>query len=278
MKIRAYILAALAAVMLCVTAQAQDQVSLVETSESDVQLRLGAGLEVPIGRKWEFTWNEQARLHNNLANFDKIISSVGFGYKPWKFLKLEAQYGFVNERTSKTDNDTGFKTIDWQIRHRLNFDVTGSVRLGAVKLSLRERVRVQFRADSVNKYEHPNPEITLRSRLKGALDLRNDRWEPYAFAEVYTTLNAPAAVINYLNSPLKYYNYINRVRLGLGTEMKLSNSSKLDFYYMVHFNRSYKARYEGVGGRNPMNDGELKSWKLEKKCAHVIGIDYKFKL
>lgn len=277
MKIRAYILAALAAVMLCVTAQAQDQVSLVETSESDVQLRLGAGLEVPIGRKWEFTWNEQARLHNNLANFDKIISSVGFGYKPWKFLKLEAQYGFVNERTSKTDNDTGFKTIDWQIRHRLNFDVTGSVRLGAVKLSLRERVRVQFRAESVNKYEHSNPEITLRSRLKGALDLRNDRWEPYAFAEVYTTLNAPAAVVNYLNSPLKYSNYINRVRLGLGTEMKLSNSSKLDFYYMVHFNRSYEARYKGIS-KDPTNDGDLKSWKLEKKCAHVIGIDYKFKL
>ena len=277
MKIRAYILAALAAVMLCVTAQAQDQVSLVETSESDVQLRLGAGLEVPIGRKWEFTWNEQARLHNNLANFDKIISSVGFGYKPWRFLKLEAQYGFVNERTSKTDNDTGFKTIDWQIRHRLNFDVTGSVRLGAVKLSLRERVRVQFRGDSVNKYEHPNPEITLRSRLKGAVDLRNGRWEPYAFAEVYTTLNAPAAVVNYLNSPLKYSNYINRVRLGLGTEMKLSNSSKLDFYYMVHFNRSYEARYKGIS-KDPTNDGDLKSWKLEKKCAHVIGIDYKFKL
>ena len=277
MKIRAYILAALAAVMLCVTAQAQDQVSLVETSESDVQLRLGAGLEVPIGRKWEFTWNEQARLHNNLANFDKIISRVGFGYKPWKFLKLEAQYGFVNERTSKTDNDTGFKTIDWQIRHRLNFDVTGSVRLGAVKLSLRERVRVQFRGDSVNKYEHPNPEITLRSRLKGAVDLRNGRWEPYAFAEVYTTLNAPAAVVNYLNSPLKYSNYINRVRLGLGTEMKLSNSSKLDFYYMVHFNRSYEARYKGIS-KDPTNDGDLKSWKLEKKCAHVIGIDYKFKL
>ena len=277
MKIRAYILAALAAVMLCVTAQAQDQVSLVETSESDVQLRLGAGLEVPIGRKWEFTWNEQARLHNNLANFDKIISSVGFGYKPWKFLKLEAQYGFVNERTSKTDNDTGFKTIDWQIRHRLNFDVTGSVRWGRVKLSLRERLRVQFRAESVNKYEHSNPEITLRSRLKGAVDLRNSHWEPYAFAEVYTTLNAPAPVVNYLNSPLKYYNYINRVRVGLGTEVKLSNSSKLDFYYMVHFNRSYEARYKGIS-KDPTNDGDLKSWKLEKKCAHVIGIDYKFKL
>ena len=277
MKIRAYIFAVLAAVMLCAPVQAQDAISLVESSESDVQLRVGAGLEVPIGRKWEFAWSEQMRLHNNLANFDKVVSSVGFGYKPWKFLKLEAQYGFVNERTSKTDNDTGFKTIDWQIRHRLNADITGSVRLGNVKLSLRERVRVQFRGDSVNKYEHVNPEITLRSRLKGALKLRNDRWEPYAFAEVYTTLNAVGAVGNYLRDPIRYSNYINRVRVGLGTEMKLSNSSKLDFYYMVHFNRSYEARYKGIS-KDPTNDGDLKSWRLEKKCAHVIGIDYKFKL
>ena len=277
MKIRAYIFAVLAAVMLCAPVQAQDAISLVESSESDVQLRVGAGLEVPIGRKWEFAWSEQMRLHNNLANFDKVVSSVGFGYKPWKVLKFEAQYGFVNERTSKTDNDTGFKTIDWQIRHRLNADITGSVRLGNVKLSLRERVRVQFRGDSVNKYEHVNPEITLRSRLKGALKLRNDRWEPYAFAEVYTTLNAVGAVGNYLRDPIHYSNYINRVRVGLGTEMKLSNSSKLDFYYMVHFNRSYEARYKGIS-KDPTNDGDLKSWRLEKKCAHVIGIDYKFKL
>ena len=277
MKIRAYIFAVLAAVMLCAPVQAQDAISLVESSESDVQLRVGAGLEVPIGRKWEFAWSEQMRLHNNLANFDKVVSSVGFGYKPWKFLKFEAQYGFVNERTSKTDNDTGFKTIDWQIRHRLNADITGSVRLGNVKLSLRERVRVQFRGDSVNKYEHVNPEITLRSRLKGALKLRNDRWEPYAFAEVYTTLNAVGAVGNYLRDPIHYSNYINRVRVGLGPEMKLSNSSKLDFYYMVHFNRSYEARYKGIS-KDPTNDGDLKSWRLEKKCAHVIGIDYKFKL
>ena len=277
MKIRVYILAVLAAMMLCAPVQAQDAISLVESSESDVQLRVGAGLEIPIGRKWEFAWNEQMRLHNNMANFDKVVSSVGFGYKPWKFLKFEAQYGFINERTSKTDNDTGFKTTDWQIRHRLNFDATGSVRLGNVKLSLRERVRVQFRGDSVNKYEHVNPEITLRSRLKGALNLRNGRWEPYAFAEVYTTLNAVGAVNNYIREPIRYANYINRVRFGLGTEMKLSNSSKLDFYYMVHFNRSYEARYKGIS-KDPANDGDLKSWRLEKKCAHVIGIDYKFKL
>ena len=269
-QIRDYILVAVATLVMCGTALAQN-IPLTETSESDVQLRLRAGLEVPIGQKWEFSWSEQMRLHNNLSNFDKIVSSVGFGYKPWRFLKLDAQYGLVNERTSKTDNDTGIKTTDWQIRHRLNFDVTGSVRWGRVKLSLRERLRAQFRSDSINKYEHANPELSLRSRLKGAVKLNNARWEPYAFVEIYTTLNAPAAVDNYITSPLKVDNYINRVRFAVGTEMKLNNSSKMDFYYMLHLNRSYDARYKG-------NAGDIKSWELEKKCAHVICIDYKFKL
>lgn len=270
MRIRVYIFALLVALTLGSIAQAQN-IPLTETTENDIQARFRAGLEIPIGQKWEFNWSEQLRLHNNFANVDKVVSSVGFGYKPWKFLKLDAQYGFVNERTSKTDNDTGIKTTEWQIRHRMNLDITGSVRWGRAKLSLRERVRVQFRGDSVNKYERPNPELSLRSHLKGSFDLNNPRWEPYAFVELYTTLNAPTAVNNYLTDPIRYKNYINRVRVGLGTEMKLSNSSKLDFYYMLHFNRSYDARYK-------RNAGDLKSWELEKKCAHVICIDYKFKL
>lgn len=270
MKIRVFISILFVELIFFVPLLAQN-IPLTESSESDVQARFRAGLEVPIGQKWEFTWSEQLRLNNNLADFDKVVSSVGFGYKPWRFLKFEAQYGFVNKRTVDTDNDTGVVSKDWQIRHRLNFDVTGSVRWGRVKLSLRERIRMQFRSDSVNKYEHPDPELTLRSRLKGAVKLNNARWEPYAFAELYTTLNAVGAVDNYLTSPLKHKNYINRVRLGLGTEMKLSNSSKLDFYYMVHFNRTYDARYKG-------KSGDLKRWELEKCCAHVICIDYKFKL
>ena len=275
MRIRVYIFA-LIALLLCDFARAQN-IPLTETSESDVQARLRAAIEIPIARKWDVTWSEQLRLHNNLSNLDKVVSSVGVGYKPVKFLKLDAQYGFINERTSKSDNDTGIKTTEWKIRHRMNFDITGSLRIGAVKLSLRERVRVQFRGDSVNRYEHSNPELSLRSRLKSSFNLRNPRWEPYAYVELYTTLNAPGVVNNYLKEPLRYDNYCNRVRVGLGTEMKLSNSSKLDFYYMLNFNRSYDARYKGIS-KDPSNDGDLKSWRLEKKCAHVICIDYKFKL
>jgi hypothetical protein len=119
----------------------------------------------------------------------------------------------------------------------------------------------------------------LRSRLKFAYDLRNSRWEPYVFGEVYNTLNALRPVENYKNpnnvswkdSGSKYDNYINRIRVAAGTEFKINNYHRLDIYYHFHMNQSYEARYKA-------NKGELKRWDLEKQNCHVIGIDYKFKL
>lgn len=270
MKTRLRILATLAAVMSCVSLLAQPM-PLTETSESDVQGRFRAAIEIPLGKKWELNWSEQLRLHNNFADIDKVVSTVGVTYKPWQFLNVGADYSFVNERNQKTDDVTGIKTAEWGIRHRVNIDITGSVRLGRVKLSLRERLRVQFRGDSVNKYEHPNPALSLRTRLKGSVKLNNVHWEPYAFVEWYHTLNSPAPVKNFTKEPLTYDNYSPRLRIAVGTEYKINMRHRMDFYYMVHFNRSYNARYKA-------KSGDIKEWSLEKVCAHVIGIDYKFKL
>lgn len=270
MKFRLRFLATIAAIMSCMTLLAQPM-SLTETSESDVQARFRAALEIPLGNKWDFNWSEQLRLHNNFGNIDKIVSTVGVGYEPWQFLKVGADYSFVNERNTKTDNNTGVKSAEWGIRHRVNIDVTGTLRMGRVKLSLRERLRVQFRGDSINKYEHPNPALSLRTRLKGSVKLRNPHWEPYAFVELYHTLNSPAPVKNFKEEPLAYKNYVPRLRLAVGTEYKIDNHHRMEFYYMVHFNKSYDARYKA-------NSGDIKEWSLEKVCAHVIGIDYKFKL
>ena len=131
-------------------------------------------------------------------------------------------------------------------------------------------MRFQFRSDSTNRYEKPDPFITLRSRLKAAYDIRHSHWKPYVFAELYTTLNAPGPVGDYRTDALYRDNYINRIRLGLGAKYKINNHNSLDFYYMVHFNRDYRARYK--------RGGEMKEWSLMKECCHVFGIDYKFKL
>lgn len=287
---------ALAALLSCSVAVAQWNPDLPPTRDNinkidkgdDVQARLRAAIEIPlIDKKLSLEVSEQVRLKDTFGQVDKFVTSVGLGYKPWKFLKFGVDYSFVNERQidSETlvddmDNEYVKETKSWLNQHRMNVDVTGSVRFGQVKLSLRERVRFNFRTDDVIKYEHADPFISLRSRLKVAYDLRNSRWEPYVFGELYNTLNALKPVQNYKNpnsgaawkdSGSKYDNYINRIRVAVGTEFKINDYNRMDFYYMCHFNTSYEARYKN-------NKGDLKDWRQEKGIAHVIGIDYKFKL
>lgn len=275
MKLSLRLLTCVVALMGCVGLRAQESalpVPLQEVQlEDDVQARLSAALDIPIARNLSLEWSEQVRMHNNVSDVDKILSSVGVSYKVLPWLKLGASYSFVNVRDAEMNTLTGAEEVEWKTRHMVDADVTGSYKIGRLKLSLRERVRFKFRGDSINEYEHVNPGITLRSRLKAAYDIRQSRWEPYAFVELSTTLNALNAVPNFKNYSVAYKQYMNRLRFAVGTECKLNNHHRLDIYYQYQMNQGYDARYKA-------NKGELKSWTHEKQNCHVIGLDYKFKL
>ena len=45
----------------------------------------------------------------------------------------------------------------------------------------------------------------------------------------------------------------------------------MDLHYMVNLNRSYKMGYDKT-------TGDVQKWALEKLCAHVICVEYKFTL
>ena len=234
---------------------------LAESSDSDLQARVKAAIEFPLSEKWSLTWGEQLRLKDSFGKIDKVLSSLTLDYEPWRFLEVGTEYAFVNERKG---------TDDWRIKHRINFNVTGKLSIGRFDLSLRERIRFVVRSYDTNEYETPDPFTTLRTRLKAAYNTPT-RWKPYAYVELYTTLNAPEVVENYLRDPLERDNYINRVRLVFGSEVKLSDKHKMDLHYMINFNRSYKPGYDS-------QTGDVEKWALEKLCAHVICVEYKFKL
>ena len=232
-----------------------------DSSDSDLQARFKASMEIPLSEKWSLTWGEQLRLKNMLGDVDKVLSSLTLDYEPWKFLEVGTEYAFVNERKGADD---------WRIKHRLNFNVTGKLKVGRFDLSLRERVRFVIRSYETNEYETPDPFTTLRTRLKAAYN-NPSRWKPYAYVELYTTLNAPEVVGNYLQDELSRDNYINRVRIVLGSEVKLGDKHKMDLHYMMNINRSNKIGYN-------KQTGDVEKWALEKLCAHVICMEYKFKL
>ena len=234
---------------------------MAESSDSDLQARVKAAIEFPLSEKWSLTWGEQLRLKDSFGKIDKVLSSLTLDYEPWRFLEVGAEYAFVNEKKSADD---------WRIKHRINFNVTGKLSIGRFDLSLRERIRFVVRSYDTNEYETPDPFTTLRTRLKAAYNTPT-RWKPYAYVELYTTLNAPEVVENYLRDPLERDNYINRVRLVFGSEVKLSDKHKMDFHYMLNLNRTRKTAYF-------YDTGDLNSWSLKKVAAHVICIDYKFSL
>ena len=250
----------MAAVAISVGAFAQQNIPLVESEDGDLQGRFKVAMDIPISEKVKLTWGEQLRVKDSFGSMDKILSSLTVGYTPWNFLQLGTEYAFVNEK----------KGDDWRTKHRWNIDITEKATVGRFELSLRERVRMEFRGYEANKYESPNPFTSLRTRLKVAYK-NQSRWKPYTYVEVYATLNSPAKVENYLRDALARDNYCNRVRLVFGSEMKINEKNKMDFHYMINFNRSYKAKYDA-------SLGNLQSWALEKVAAHVICVDYKFSL
>jgi hypothetical protein len=244
----------------CVVAQAQIP-TLAESSSSDLQARFKAAIEIPLGDKWSIQWGEQLRTKDSFGTIDKILSSITLDYEPWKWLEVGGEYAFVNEKKGVSD---------WRIKHRINFNVTGKLKVGRFDLSLRERIRLVERGYETNEYETPDPFTTLRTRFKVAYNTPT-RWKPYAYAELYTTLNAPKVVRNFMTEELERDNYINRIRLVVGSELKLNDKHKMDLHYMVNLNRSYKMGYDKT-------TGEVQKWALEKLCAHVICVEYKFTL
>lgn len=247
---------------LCVgvlTSYAQ-QVPLQTLSDSDVQSRWRVALEIPLSKTLDVTISEQLRTKNSFETLDKMLTSVALDYSPWRHIGFEGEYVFVNVNESQ----------DWNIKHRINLGVIGKLTVGRFGLSLRERVRLVVRSYDVDKYATPDPFVTLRTRLKADYNNKS-RWKPYAYVELYTTLNAPAAVENRLTHPVERDNYINRVRLCVGSTMKINNHNSMDFYYMTHFNRSFGAKYDA-------ESGDLASRSLKRVTAHIIGVDYKFKL
>ena len=236
------------------------EVPLDKISDSDIQSRWRVALEIPLSKTLDLTISEQLRTKNSFENLDKMLTSLSLDYSPWRHVGFEGEYVFVNVNESS----------DWKIKHRINLGVIGKLSVGRFNLSLRERVRFVVRSYPTDKYLTPDPFVTLRTRLKADYSNKS-RWKPYAYVELYTTLNAPAAVNNRLTDAVERDNYINRLRLCVGSTMKINNHNSMDFYYMTHFNRSFGAKYDDASGA-------LASRTLKRVTAHVIGVDYKFKL
>ena len=234
------------------------------SNTNDFRGRIEGDFEWEIVKNLSLEAGVQLRLDNDFSSVDRIQSTVGLEYEVNKYFNLGADYALLNnyDHTDKV----------WEKpRHRVNINLEGNIKAGRVEFSLRERLQTTFRTDSVNRYEKPNPQLVLRSRLMAEYNIRHSAWTPYLMFELHNTLNAPKVVANFKEDKFGIDNYITRYRAGIGVKYRITRSHRLDFYYYFDYDRGYNIDYKG-------NKGDLKGYVQENEFRHIFGISYKFKL
>ena len=248
------------------SAYAWDYASEEKTKEHSVQLRVGAeftkkwnsGIRLGISEDLRFdmfnTNSSEYAFTNFGMAFNKSYTTLTFGYAPIKYFKMDAGY------TLKLLGQKGYDDYNEFLRHRVFFGVTGSVKAGPVKFSLRERAMCEMRTDSVNPLEKNQYNWMLRSKLRMDFTVSGKPVKPYLWVEVVNTLNAPEY------QQKDGHQYIRRVRTAAGVEWRINKHNSLNFYY--HFNYGYDRDINITKTKGYIRLTE------ERQFVHSIGVSY----
>lgn len=216
------------------------------TSSQYAEAHLIASFVKSFDHGLQLTLEEEVRT----APAHRSHTTIGLAYTPIKYLSLSAAY------VLKLYGDKGWKDVNKFLRHRVNIDAIGQVSLGQWKLSLRERLMLDARADEIDLLETNRVDYTLRSRLQASYSIPNHPLSIVGKIEVFNTLNA------------KYFGqYVNELRPELGVQWKVDKHNTLNLAY----------RYNYVYSRNidVLDSGDI-ALEHEYKHKHIILLTYKF--
>lgn len=199
------------------------------------------------------------------ASFSKSYTTISFSYNPIDYFALGGGY------TLKLYGDKGWDDPNEFIRHRVFFYLTPQIKINQWKLSLRERLDIDMRTDSVNPNEKKNTELSLRSRLRVDYTMPNKPLRFHLMTEIFNTLNVP---VDYLNTyavgqNIRHYGqYVSYVRPEFGVRWRLDRTNYLHFYYQFayHYERDINITKKAA-------NVELVHKSTYK---HIIGITYEF--
>ena len=194
----------------------------------------------------KLTFEEEIRS----APAHRSHTTVSLAYSPTDYLSISAGY------VLKLYGNQGWDDVNKFLRHRVNVDVTGQIALGRWKLSLRERLMLDARADEIDLSEKNRVDYTLRTRLQAVYSIPNLPLSVVSKVEMFNTLNA------------KYYGqYISEWRPELGIQWKVDSHNSLNLAY----------RYNYVYSRSvDTKDNYVVARYHDYTHKHVILLTYKF--
>ena len=238
-----------------------------------------------LNKQLELSLEGEYRTQQNSSQPERVATGISLSYKNKKvpFLKADVGYSVLSmyglgETTIKyrTDDDGNYErdgegnlipkhiNIDapyWYTRHRATASLSGSVKWGRFKFSLRERYQFTHRMGAYcdreryyyfekSGWDFGNPEMLvdekeaksdhkLRSRLAVSYDIKHSPFEPFAEVEAYNKLDYAFAY--------------DKIRCTIGTDYKINKKNKLTLYY----------RYQDYAA-------------VDEVSGHVLGLGYAF--
>lgn len=193
---------------------AQEIASTDTTSKQTAEVHVIASFVKSFDYGLKLTLEEEIRS----ISAHRSHTTISLAYTPIEYLSLSAGY------VLKLYGNQGWDDLNKFLRHRVNVDATGQVTLGQWKLSLRERLMLDARADEIDLREKNRVDYTLRSRLQAVYAIPNQPLSIVAKMEVFNTLNA------------KYYGqYINELRPEIGLQWKVDKKNTLNLAYRYNY-------------------------------------------
>lgn len=223
------------------------------------------------------------RAEQQLKSISRWAGSLGFAYKPTKFLKASVGYAYIYDRNPQESKknygnnsgrfngynvDHGF----WRSKHRFYADLTGKLAIGRLTLSLRERYQMTHSLATSCK------RTRFRDLAQGGYTGEVYPWDGYKFMTCEVVENdKKAKTAHYLRSRIEadynishcpltpYVSFewsnnlsndlvLDKTRLTVGGDWKLSKKHKISAAYIYQ-----------DGADDDGNDD-----------IHVISVGYKF--
>lgn len=160
--------------------------------------------------------------------FRRSYTTVTLDYKPIPYFGISAGY------TLKLLGDKGWSDPNEYIRHRGTIALTGQYKYHNWKFSLRERLDINGRTDSVNTLEKRKVDLRLRHRLQVAYTFNQAPLKVFLNVELINTLNRPLDYLNEVTGD-NYKQYLSDVRTQLGLRWRIDKKNALLFSYKFYY-------------------------------------------
>ena len=257
-------IAFVAFLLLPTAAKAQEIVSNTTTTEQIAELRIAAGYEHAFKYGLGLAVEEEIRSclgGTSPAAFTRSHTTVALDYEPIPYLEMAVGY------TLKLYGDKGWEDPNEYLRHRAFFNITGKAKVNRWRFSLRERILMDCRTDSVNANEKNAIDFTMRHRAMVSYSMFSQPLRFYAAVELANTLNAPTEYLNTCGST-QYGQYLTHVRPEIGMRWRIDKRNSLSLAY--RFDYGYK---RDLNIKRKSGNVELTN---AYKYNHIITLAYEF--